>query len=93
MGRVTEENGFRRLTSESTPVEQGHDFATQTGTLGREELLGLSDLSIDNPGVGGSPTDKHHDAWVDRENVNVFFFVFGTSKEHIGNFPYTMGTG
>ena len=58
MGRVTKENGSRRLTSESTPVEQGHDFAIQTGTLDREELLGLSDLSIDNPGVGGSPTDN-----------------------------------
>ena len=28
----------RRLASESTPVEQGHDFATSTGTLDRKTL-------------------------------------------------------
>ena len=28
----------RRLASESTPVEQGQDFATSTGTLYREEM-------------------------------------------------------
>ena len=28
----------RRLAKESTPVEQGHDFATSTGTLDREDL-------------------------------------------------------
>ena len=32
-GRGTEHNGNRRLTSESTPVERGHDFTTSTGTL------------------------------------------------------------
>ena len=30
--------GNRRLASESTPVEQGQDFATSTGTLDREEM-------------------------------------------------------
>ena len=28
--------GNRRLASESTPLKQGHDFATSTGTLDRE---------------------------------------------------------
>ena len=28
----------RRLASESTPVEQGHGFATSTGTMDREEM-------------------------------------------------------
>ena len=32
-GRGTGRNANRRLTSESTPVEQGHDFATSIGTL------------------------------------------------------------
>ena len=32
-GRGMEESGNRRLASESTPVEQGQDFATFTGTL------------------------------------------------------------
>ena len=33
-----EGRGNRRLASESTPVEQGQDFATSTGTLDREEI-------------------------------------------------------
>ena len=37
----------RRLASESTPVEQGHDFATSTGTLDREEMSELSDISTE----------------------------------------------
>ena len=32
-GRGTYGNGNRKLMSESTPAEQGHDFATSTGTL------------------------------------------------------------
>ena len=39
--------GNRRLTSESTPVEQGQDFATSTGTLDREEMSELSDISTE----------------------------------------------
>ena len=37
----------RRLASESTPVEPGHDFATSTGTLDREEMSELSDTSTE----------------------------------------------
>ena len=37
----------RRLASESTPVEQDHDFATSTGTLDREEMSELSDISTE----------------------------------------------
>ena len=33
-----EKRGNRNLASESTPVEQGRDFATSTGTLDREGL-------------------------------------------------------
>ena len=39
--------GNRRLASESTRVEQGHDFATSTGTLDREEMSELSDISTE----------------------------------------------
>ena len=35
-----EGRGNRRLASESTPVEQGQDFAPSTGTLFREEIFG-----------------------------------------------------
>ena len=53
----TEADGDRRLTSESTPVEQGHDFATSNGTLDRE-MTELSDISTENPAAAGSPTDN-----------------------------------
>ena len=42
-----EGRGNRRLASESTPVEQGQDFATSTGTLDREEMSELSDISTE----------------------------------------------
>ena len=56
-GRGTEGDGIRRKMCDSTLVEQGHYFATSTGTLDREEILELSDFSIKKPAVGGSPTD------------------------------------
>ena len=40
-GRGTEGSGNRRLAGESTPVEQGQDFAISTGTLDREEMSEL----------------------------------------------------
>ena len=48
----------RRLASESTPVEQGQDFATSTGTLGREEMSELSDISTEIVANRRSPTDN-----------------------------------
>ena len=51
-----EGRGNRRLANESTPVEQGQDFATSTGTLGREEMSELSDTSTEI--VARSPTGK-----------------------------------
>ena len=48
----------RRLASESTPVEQGHDFATSTGTLDREEMSELSDISTEIEATRKSPTDN-----------------------------------
>ena len=44
-GHGPEARGNRRLASDSTPVEQGQDFATSTGTLDREEMSELSDIS------------------------------------------------
>ena len=48
----------RRLASESTPVEQGQDFATSTGTLDREEMSELSDISTERVATRRSPTDN-----------------------------------
>ena len=50
-----EGRGNRRLASESTPVEQGQDFATSTGTLDREEMSELSDVSAENVATTRSP--------------------------------------
>ena len=48
----------RRLASVSTPVGQGQDFATSTGTLDREEMSELSDISTENVATTRSPTDN-----------------------------------
>ena len=48
----------RSLASESTPVEQGHGFATSTGTLDREEMSELSDISTEIAATKRSPTDN-----------------------------------
>ena len=51
----------RRLASESTPVEQGHDFATSTGTLDREEMSELSDISTEILCNSKISNRQHHD--------------------------------
>ena len=48
----------RRLASESTPVEQGQDLATSTGTLDRAEMSELSDISTELVATRRSPTDN-----------------------------------
>ena len=50
-----EGRGNRRLASESTPVEQGQDFANSTGTLDREEMSELSDISTEIVAARRSP--------------------------------------
>ena len=50
--------GNRRLVSEPTTVEQGQDFATSTGTLDREEMSKLSDISTEILATRISPTDN-----------------------------------
>ena len=57
-GRGTEGIDNSRLASQSTPVEQGQDFATSTGTLDREEMSELSDISTENVATTRSPTDN-----------------------------------
>ena len=57
-GRGKKTDGNRRLTKKSTPIEQGNDFATSTGTLDRVEMSELSDISTENPAAAGSPTDN-----------------------------------
>ena len=88
-----EGRGNRRLVSESTPVEQGQDFATSTGTLDREEMSELSDNSNENVATTTSPTDNNMMLGVTEKPATSSSFSERV-KNTFGNFfPYTMGTG
>ena len=83
----------RRLASESTPVEQGLDLATSTGTLDRAEMSELSDISTEVVATKRSPTDNTMMADV-TEKQTVSSSFTGKMKNTFGNiFPFTMGVG
>ena len=88
-----EGRGNRRLASESTPVEQGQDFATCIGTLNREEMSELSDISIEIVATRRSPTDNTMLAGVTEKQATSSSFSERV-KNTFGNiFPFTMGVG
>ncbi|XP_063713748.1 uncharacterized protein LOC134841645 [Symsagittifera roscoffensis] len=92
-GHGSEWSGNRRLASETTPVEQGPDFVTSTGTLDREEMSELSDISTENVATTRSPTDNTmmHGATEKPATSSSFS---ERVKKTLGNFsPFTMGTG
>ena len=92
-GRGTEEYGNRRLASESTPVEQGQDFATSTRTLDREEMSELSYISTENIATKRSPTDNNMMHGVTEKTATSSLFS-ERLKNTLGNFfRFTMGTG
>ena len=81
----------RRLASESTPVEQGHDFATSTGTLDREEMSELSDISTEIAATRRSPTDNNLMAGGTGKQTTSSSFS-ERMKNTFGNiFPFTIG--
>ena len=83
----------RRLASESTPVEQGQDFATSTGTLDREEMSELSDISTEIVATRRSPTDNTMMAGVTEKQTTSSSFS-ERMKNVFGNiFLFTMGVG
>ena len=83
----------RRLASESTPVEHGHDFATSTGTLDREEMSKLSDISTEIVATRRSPTDNIMMAG-GTEKQTTFSSFSERMKNTFGNIsPFTMGVG
>ena len=85
--------GNRRLAGESTPVEQGHDFATSTGTLDREEMSELSDISTEVVATRRSPTDNTMMADKTEKQTTSSSFT-ERMKNTLGNiFPYIMGVG
>ena len=78
--------GNRRLASESTPVEQGQDFATSTGTLDREEMSEIV-------ATRRSPTDNTMMAGVTEKQATSSSFSERV-KNTFGNIlPFTMGVG
>ena len=88
-----EGRGDTKLASESTPVEQGQDFATSTGTLDREKLSELSDISTENVATTRSPTDNTMTLGV-TEKPATSSSISERVKNAFGNFfPFTMGTG
>ena len=83
----------RRLASESTPVEQGHDFATSTGTLDREEMSELSDISTEIVATRKSPTDNTMMAGGTEKQTTTSSFS-ERMRNTLGNiFLFTMGGG
>ena len=83
----------RKLASESTPVEQVHDFATYTGTLDREEMSELSDISTEIAATGRSPTDNTMMAGGTEKQTTSSSFS-ERMRNTLGNiFPFTMGGG
>ena len=83
----------RKLASEFTPVEQGQDFATSTGTLDREEMSELSDISTEIVATRRSPTDNTMMGGVTEKQTTSSSFS-ERMKNTIGNiFPFTMGAG
>ena len=92
-GHGPEVSGYRILASESTPVEQGQDFATFTWTLDRQEMSELSDISTENVTTTRSPTDNTmmHDVTEKPATSSSFTERL---KNNSGNFfSFTTGTG
>ena len=85
--------GNTRLASESTPVEQGQDFATSTGRLDREEMSELSDISTEIVATRRSSTDNTMMAGGTEKRTTSSSFS-ERMKNTFGNiFPFTMGVG
>ena len=82
-----EERG-RRLAG-----EQGHDFATCTGTLDREEMSELFDISTEIVATRRSPTDNTMMAGGTEKQTTSSSFS-ERMRNTLGNiFPFTMGVG
>ena len=92
-GHGPEGSGNRRLASESSPVEQGQDVATSTGTLDREEMSELSDISTENVATTRSPTDNTMMHGMTKKPTTSSSFSERVRNTLRNFFPFTMGTG
>ena len=93
VGHGPEGRGKRRLASESTPVEPRQDFATSTGTLGREEMSELSDISIENVVTTRSSTDNTMVHGATEKPATSSSFSERVKKTLKNFVPFTIGTG
>ena len=92
-GHGPEGRGNRRLSSKSTPVEHGQDFVTSTGTLDREEMSELSDISSENVATTRSPRDNTMMHGVTQKPATFSSFSERV-KNTLGNFfPFVMRMG
>ena len=85
-----EGRGNRRLASDSTPVEQGQNFATSTGTLDREEMSELSDISTEIVATRRSPTDNTMMAGVTEKQATSSSFSERVKNTFGNNLTFTM---
>ena len=92
-GRGAERNGSRRLASESTPVEQGQEFATSAGTLYREDMSELSDISTEKVATTISPTDNTMMHGKTEKPATSFSFSERVKNTLENFFLFTMGAG
>ena len=83
----------RRLASESTPVEQGQDLATSTGTLDRVEMSEMSNISTEVVATRRSPTDNTMMADVAEKQTTSSSFTERMKNTFENIFPFTMGAG
>ena len=88
-----EGRGNRRLASKSTPLEQGQDFATSTGTLNREEMSELSDISTEIVASRRSPTDNTMMEGVAEKQATSASFSERVKNTFENIFPFSMGAG
>ena len=92
-GPGPEGRGNRKMASESTPIEQVQDFATFTGTLDREEVSELSDISTEYVATTTLPANNTMMLGVTEKPATSSSFSERV-KNTFGNFfPSTMGTG
>ena len=74
-------------------VEQGQDFVTSTGTLDREEMSELSDISTEIVATRRSPTDNTMMAGLTEKQTTSSSFSERMMNTFGNIFPFTMGVG
>ena len=83
----------QKIASEPTPVGHGQDFVTSSGTLDREEMSELSDISTENVATTRSPRDNTMMHGVTEKPATSSTFSERMKNTFRNFYPFTMGTG